>query len=197
MIYLFVSHYNKKATVVVPTTARVFVARQYIPAGTPEAEVVSGDLLKSEVVPSTQVIAGAISDPSVIAGEVASASIAAGQQITFTDFSHSTPTISSYLSGPYRAVGLAIDAVHGLSAYLGVGSEVDVVATGKLASVELFEDVTVLANPAGYAVLKLTQKQILDLTNAESLGDTIWLTLRPLNDAKEQVPTDYIAKVAS
>jgi hypothetical protein len=71
------------------------------------------------------------------------------------------------------------------------------VATGKGGSTELFEDVTVLADPAGYAVLKLTQKQVLDLTNAEEIGDTIWLTLRPLTGTKDQVPTNYIAKVAS
>jgi Flp pilus assembly protein CpaB len=197
LIYLFASHYNKKTTVAPPTTATVFVAKHYIPAGTPEAEIISGGMLKPEVVPSTQVITGAIADPSVITGEVASASIAVGQQITITDFSHTNVTVSSYLTGPYRAVGLAIDDVHGLTAYLSVGSQVDMVATGKGGSTELFEDVTVLADPAGYAVLKLTQKQVLDLTNAEEIGDTIWLTLRPLTGTKDQVPTNYIAKVAS
>jgi Flp pilus assembly protein CpaB len=197
LIYLFVSHYNKTNTPSAATTATVFVAKKYIPAGTPETEVISGNLLKSEVVPSTQVIAGAISDPSVITGEVASASIAAGQQLTVTDFSHTNVTISSYLSGPYRAVVIQIDPVHGLTAYIGVGSTIDVVATGKGGSLQLFNDVTVLANTAGDVVLKLTQAQVLALTNAEQEGLTIWFALRPLTGATDRVPSNYVAKIAS
>jgi Flp pilus assembly protein CpaB len=197
LIYLFVSHYNKTSTPPVSTTATVFVAKKYIPAGTPETQVISGDLLKSEVVPSTQVIAGAISDPSVITGEVASASIAAGQQVTATDFSHTSVTISSYLNGPYRAVGIAIDPVHGLTSYIGVGSTIDVVATGKGGSLELFNNITVLANTAGDVVLKLTQPQVLALTNAEEEGLTVWFSLRPLTGATNPVPSNYVAKIAS
>ena len=197
LIYLFVSHYHKSSPVLAPpTTATVFVARTYIPAGTPETEVISGNLLKSEVVPSAQAIAGAISDPSVIAGQVAAASIAAGQQITFTDFTHTNVTVSAYLSGDYRAIGIAIDAVHGLTADIGVGSKIDVVATGAGGSIELFENVTVLANGTSYVVLKLTQKQILGLTNAEQHGLTIWFELRPLTGATDPVPALYFAKAA-
>jgi Flp pilus assembly protein CpaB len=196
LIYLFVSHYNK-STPSAPTTATVFVAKKYIPAGTPETDVISGDLIKSEVVPSTQIIAGGISDPSVIAGEVASESIAAGQQIAVTDFSHTNVTISSYLTGAYRAVAIAIDPVHGLTSYIGVGSTIDVVTTGKGGSVQLFENVTVLGNAAGDVVLKLTQKQVLELTNAQQEGLTIWFELRPLTGATNSIPELYIAKIAS
>jgi hypothetical protein len=195
LIYLFVSHYNK-TTVSAPTTATVFVAKKYIPAGTPETEVISGNLIKPEVVQSTQVIAGAISDPSVIAGEVASASIAAGQQVTIADFSHTNVTISSYLTGAYRAVAIAIDPVHGLTSYIGVGSTIDVVTTGKGGSVELFENVTVLGNVGGDVVLKLTQKQVLELTNAQQEGLTVWFELRPLAGATDSIPELYVAKIA-
>jgi Flp pilus assembly protein CpaB len=196
LIYLFVSHYHKSSPPAAPTTATVFVAKQYIPAGTPETDVISGNLLKSEVVPATQVIAGAISDPSAITGEVASASIAAGQQVTLTDFTHANVTISAYLSGDYRAIGLPIDSVHGLTADIGVGSKIDVVATGAGGSVELFENITVLANATSYVVLKLTQKQILELTNTEEKGLTIWFELRPLTGATDPIPTLYFAKVS-
>lgn len=196
LIYLFVSHYHKN-TVTAPTTATVFLAKKYIPAGTPETDVISANLIKSEVVPSTQVIAGAISDPSVIAGEVASESIAAGQQITLTDFSHTNVTISSYLTGAYRAVAIAIDPVHGLTSYIGVGSTIDVVATGKGGSTQLFENVTVLGNTDGDVVLKLTQKQVLALTNAEQQALTIWFELRPLTGAANSIPALYFAKIAS
>jgi Flp pilus assembly protein CpaB len=196
LIYLFVSHYNKK-TVTAPPTATVFVARKYIPAGTPETEIISGDLIKSEVLPSTQVIAGAVSDPSVLTGEVASASIAAGQQITLSDFSHTNVTISSYLTGDYRAVAIAIDPPHGLTSYIGEGSYIDVITTGKGGSVELFENIPVLANTGGDVVLKLTQKQVLELTNAEEENLTIWFELRPLTGAKDSVPPLYFEKAAS
>jgi Flp pilus assembly protein CpaB len=196
LIYLFVSHYHKSSPVLAPTTATVFVAKQYIPAGTPEAAVIAGNLLRAEVVPSTQVIAGAISDPSAIAGQVAAASIAAGQQITLSDFTRTNVTISAYLTGDYRAIGLPIDAVHGLTADIGVGSKIDVVATGPGGSTELFENITVLANATSYVVLKLTQKQILELTNAEEQNLTIWFELRPLTGATHPIPTLYFAKVA-
>ena len=199
LIYLFVSHYHKKnAVAVTPTTATVFVAVKYIPAGTPETQVVAQNLLKSETVPSTQVIAGAISDPSAIAGEVAAASIAAGQQVTLADFSHTNVTISAYLTGDYRAIGIATDPIHNLTAYMGVGSKIDIVAGGKGGSIELFNNVTVLAvNPANYVVLRLTQKQVLNLTNAELLGYTIWFTLRPLTGATDSIPQNFVAKVIS
>ncbi len=203
LIYLFVSHYNKKTPVALtPSTATVFVAVKYIPAGTPETQVVTQNLLKSEVVPSAQVIAGAISDPSEITGEVASASIAAGQQVTVADFTHTNVTISAYLTGDYRAIGITTDPIHNLTAYLGVGSKIDVVAGVKNAtgasSVELFNNVTVLAvNPANYVVLRLTQRQVLTLTNAELLNYTIWFTLRPLNGATDPIPANYLARVVS
>jgi Flp pilus assembly protein CpaB len=203
LIYLFVSHYHKKnAVAVAPTTATVFVAVKYIPAGTPETQVVAENLLKSEVVPSTQLIAGAISDPSEIAGEVATASIAAGQQVTVTDFTHTNVTISAYLTGDYRAIGIATDPIHNLTGNMGVGSKIDVVAgiknTTGASTVELFNNVTVLAvNPANYVVLRLNQRQVLTLTNAELLNYTIWFTLRPLNGATDPIPANYVAKVVS
>jgi Flp pilus assembly protein CpaB len=203
LIYLFVSHYNKTtpspSAAGAASTATVFVAKKYIPAGTPETEVVSENLLKAEVVSSTQVIPGAISDPSTIAGEVASASIAAGQQITVSDFSHTNVTISSYLTGDYRAIGITMDPVHGLTSYIGEGSKIDVVAGGKTGvSIQLFDNVTVLAvNAAGYVVIRLTQKQVLELTSAEDLQLTIWFTLRPLNGATDPIPPLYVEKVAA
>jgi Flp pilus assembly protein CpaB len=201
LIYLFVSHYHKSTPTVntTPSTATVFAATKYIPAGTPETEVVSENLIKSEVVPATQVIAGAISDPSQIAGQVAAAAIATGQQITVSDFSHTNVTISAYLTGDYRAIALPIDVVHGLTAYLGVGSKIDVVVAETAGSYFLFENVTVIANPGGgYVVLKLTQKQILALVNVEHTPTAvIWLALRPLTGATDQVPPLQVAKVVS
>jgi Flp pilus assembly protein CpaB len=200
LIYLFVSHYNKKnsPTAATPSTATIVVAKKFIAAGTPDSLIISANLLKTEVVASSQVLAGAISDPSAISGEVASASIAAGQQITLADFSHATVTLSAYLSGDFRAVGLTIGAVNGLTSYLTVGSKVDVVAgsTKDSTSLELFNNVTVLSvNTTGFVVLKLTQKQVLELTSAEDQGLSLWFTLRPLNGATDPVAPLQIEKV--
>jgi Flp pilus assembly protein CpaB len=163
LIYLFVSHYHKSTPTVntTPSTATVFAATKYIPAGTPETEVVSENLIKSEVVPATQV--------------------------------------SAYLTGDYRAIALPIDVVHGLTAYLAVGSKIDVVVAETAGSYFLFENVTVIANPGGgYVVLKLTQKQILALVNVEHTPTAvIWLALRPLTGATDQVPPLQVAKVVS
>jgi Flp pilus assembly protein CpaB len=197
LIYLFVHHYQKSTptTTGAPATATVFVAKKYIPAGTPETSIIAGNLLKTEVVPVTQLVPSAISDPSVIAGEVASASIAAGQQVAATDFSHANVTLSSYLTGDHRAIAIAIDAVHGLTSYLTLGSTVDVVGTGSGGSVELFQNITVLGNQAGDVVLDLTDKQALTLTNAEQKQLTIWFELRPLTGATNSVPDLYLAKI--
>ena len=81
LISLFVSHYHKTTVQAAPETT-VFVARGYIPRGTPQSTVASGGMLKPVQVPVTQAIAGAITDPSAIAGQVSAEPISAGQQVT-------------------------------------------------------------------------------------------------------------------
>lgn len=190
LIYLFVSRYHR-TVVTGPTTATVFVARHYIPAGTPETEVASGGMLRPQVVPLAQAVAGAISDPSEITGQVVAAPIAAGQQATVTDFSHANVTIGSYLKGAERAVAISIDPAHGLTSYLTLGNTVDVMAQGSRGSFVLFENVTVLSNEQGHVVLELTDKQTLSLANDLGHGFTIWLALRPVNGARNSVPAGY------
>lgn len=190
LIYMFVSHYHR-TTVVAPTTATVFVARRYIPAGTPETSVASGGMLRPKVEPLTQVVAGAISDPSQIAGQVVSAPIAAGQQATVSDFTHANVTISSYLAGAERAVAISIDPAHGLTSYLSRGNTVDVMAQGQNGSFVLFENVTVLGNEAGHVVLELTDRQTLSLANDLAHNFSIWLALRPVTDAKGGVHAGF------
>ncbi len=195
LIYLFISQ-NRTTTVTTgPSTATVFVAKRYIPAGMPESAIISQNLLAPKVVPLGQAVAGAISDPSLIAGEVAATSIAAGQQVTGTDFSRANVTLGSYLSGDYRAVAMSIDSAHGLTAYLTRGDTVDVVAQGPKGSFDLFQDVTVLDNASGNIVLELTDKQVLLLANAKQAGLTLWLTLRPVSGARNSIPNGYMVKL--
>jgi Flp pilus assembly protein CpaB len=194
LIYMFVSRYHK-TTVETPTTMTVFVATRYIPAGTPETSIIAQNMLRSEVVPITQSVAGAIADPSVISGEVAAAAIASGQQVTTSDFSHADITLGSYLNGIHRAVAVSIDPAHGLTSYLVRGNTVDVVAQGPKGSFNLFEDITVLANASGDVVLNLTDKQALLLANAQQANLTLWLTLRPIAGGRSSVPPGFMVKL--
>jgi Flp pilus assembly protein CpaB len=194
LIYMFVSHYHK-TTVDPPATTTVFVAKHFIPAGTPETTIASDAMLKPKVIAVAQVVAGAITDPSVITGEVAAAPIAPGQQVTVTDFSHTDITLSSYLQGDHRAVAMSIDPAHGLTSYLTVGNTVDVMAQGPKGSFDLFQNVTVLANAAGDVVLDLTDKQSLLLANALEANLTLWLELRPVTGARNSVPNGHMVKL--
>jgi Flp pilus assembly protein CpaB len=188
LIYLFVSHYNKTSTStpVAPAQATVFVAKRYIPAGVPESTVASEGLLKSEQIPATQAVLGAVADPAVLAGQVSAAPIAAGQQVTATDFSHATPTISAYLTGDERAVAFSLDATHGLTAYLQAGSTVDVMALSGGKAEMLAQNVNVIANANGDVILRLSDKQALQLSSATGVS-SLWLTLRPASGAKDSV----------
>jgi len=185
LIYLFVSHYNKKTT---PPAAAVtvFEARRYIARGTPQATVAAQNLLKPVQLPAAQAAFGAITDPSVIVGEVSTGAIEAGQQVTAADFSHANVTIASYLSGDERAVAFSLDATHGLTAYIAQGDTVDVMAQSGGRSEMLAQNVTVLANAAGDVVVRATDKQALKLTSATGVS-ALWLTLRPASGAKDSV----------
>jgi Flp pilus assembly protein CpaB len=186
LIFLFVSHYRKTTVTAAPETT-VFVARNYIPRGTPQTTLASGGMLKPVQVPVTQAVAGAITDPSLIAGQVSAEPISAGQQVTSTDFTVGTPTISAYLKGDQRAVAFAMDTEHGLATYLTTGDTVDVMAvTSSGKSEMLAQNVDVIANTGGNVVLRLSDKQGLVLTSATGIA-SLWLSMRPGAGAKNSV----------
>lgn len=195
LIYLFVTHY-RKTTVAPPATETVFVAKQYIPEGTPESTIASGGMLTSKVIPVSQAFPGVVTDPSVLTGSVATAAIVAGQQVTVSDFTHvASLGPLPFLRGTERAIGISVDSWHGLTAYLAQGNTVDVIAQAKHGSEELFQDVTVLENQGGNVVLELTDKQTLLLTAALQRGVTLWLTLRPASGATNSVHVGQIVGV--
>jgi Flp pilus assembly protein CpaB len=173
LIYLFVSHYHKagSSAPVAPASATVFVAK---------------GLLKSKQIPATAAIVGAITDPSVLTGEVSAAPIAAGQQITAADFSHATVSIAAYLKGDERAVAFSLDATHGLTAYLKPGNTVDVMALNAGKAEVIAQNVTVIANANGDVILRLSDKQALQLSSATGVA-SLWLTLRPAAGATDSV----------
>jgi Flp pilus assembly protein CpaB len=186
LLYMFVQHYRRAPVAAAPTQVVAFVATQYIPAGTPESAVASGNMLKRVEVPSTQAVAGAIADPSAIAGEVSATPIAPGQQISIADFTRSIATINSYLTGRYRAIALPIDAAHGLTAYLAQGDNVDIMVDEGPNTAVIAQNVPVLANADGDVVLKVSDAQALTLAGASD-DAKIWLTLRPPTGARQSL----------
>jgi Flp pilus assembly protein CpaB len=186
LLYLFVQHYRQAPAVAAPTQAVVFVASQYIPAGTPASSLASEGLLKRTEVPLNDAVVGAISDPSAITGEVSSASVSAGQQISVTDFSHTAVSLGSYLTGDYRAIAVPLDAPHGLTSYLAEGDTVDVMVDKGAKTQVLAEDINVLANAGGDVVLKVTDTQALTIAGASD-NTKIWLTLRPPTGGRDTV----------
>ncbi len=193
LIYLFVSHDKNNAAPAAPAQATVLVAKKYIPAGVPAATVISEGLLKPEQVLATGALTGAVADTSALTGEVSSTPIAANQQITGTDFSHQNPTISAYLTGNERAVAFSLDPTHGLTAYVEVGNTVDVMGLNGGKAEMLAQNVSVIANQNGDVVLRLSDKQALQLSSATGVS-SLWLTLRPAAGAKDSVKVGTVEK---
>lgn len=194
LIYLFVSHYRKSAAPPAPVNVSVWVAKAYIPAGTPESVIAEKGLLKPSHVPATQAAIGAISDPSVITGESASAAIAAGQQVTVGDFSRAPGSLAASLTGTQRAVAFTLDSEHGLTTFLQPQDTVDVMAVKATGSSELLaQDVTVLENQAGVVVLRLSDRQALLVTAATGVS-SLWLSLRPALSSSDSVPVGSVGR---
>jgi len=191
LIFLFVQHYKKTPTATtpvaaVPANSYVFIAGKYIPTGTPSSTVASEGLLRRTEVPTREVVAGAITDPSAITGEVSATDIAPGQQITVTDFTRAAVGLSSYLTGDQRAIAVPLDAAHGLTSYLVQGSAVDVMTDVGKNVLMLAQNVPILANTGGDVVLRVTDKQALQIAYASD-NTKIWLTLRPTVGAQQSV----------
>ena len=187
LLYLFVQHYRKNSNAAAPpANVYVFVAQKFIAQGTPAQTVSAESLLRRTQVPAKQAVAGAITDPSEITGEVAAASITAGQQVSLADFTHANISVAAYLSGTERAIALPLDAPHGLTAYLAAGDTVDVMADVDGTTTMLAQNISILANTGGDVVLRVTDRQALQLAGASD-ATKIWLTLRPPTGAQQSV----------
>ena len=188
LLYLFVQHYKTSSptTAAAPADVLVFEATKYIPAGTPASTIASEGLLQKTQVPSKEAVAGAIPDPSVIAGEVSATSIAPDQQVTASDFTHAQVTIGAYLTGTQRAIAVQLDPQHGLTTYLTAGNTVDVMDDNQGTTTMLAQDVSVLGNTGGNVVLRVTDRQALQIS-AASDSTKVWLILRPPTGAQDSV----------
>jgi Flp pilus assembly protein CpaB len=194
LIYLFVSHYHKTTptTVQAPTEITVFVAKADIPAGTPQTTVAAEHLLKPVQVSIAKEWAGAITAPSQITSEVATAAISKGDEVTASDFIRASPTITSRLTGGWRAVAVHLDSWHGLTSYARYGDTVNIMGGKGVKSELLFQGISVLANSSGDVVLKMTDTQALRLDADMGDGISLWLTLRPASGAKNTVKTGLV-----
>jgi Flp pilus assembly protein CpaB len=200
LIYLFMTHYRKApAAPVVPQDATVWVASQYIPAGSPQNQIARDGLIKPTQVPVSQAVPGVLTNPSVVAGEATSVAIDAGQQVTTSDFAR-TPTnsITGYLKGDQRGVAFTLDAEHGLTSYLQAPDTVDVMGVDGTAGASelLAKNVTIIASTAGLVVLRLTDKQAL-LVTAATGKYSLWLTMRPTVKATNSVQVGAVGSVGT
>jgi Flp pilus assembly protein CpaB len=188
LLYLFVQHYKSNGTpsAAAPSTVNVFETTKYIPAGTPAQTLASEGLLQKTQVSSKQAQVGAIADPSAITGEVSATNIAKGQQVTAADFTHANVTIGAYLTGTQRAIAVPLDAPHGLTSYLAAGNTVDMMVDNGGTTSVLAQNLSILENTGGDVVLRVSDKQALQIS-AASDSTKIWLVLRPPTGAQQSI----------
>lgn len=193
LLYAFVQHYRKTPVLAGPTSAVVFVASQYIPAGTSAETLAAQGMLKRSSVPSTSAVVGVITDPSELTGEVSTAPIAAGQQISVADFTHGTAMLDTSLAGNYRAISIPFDSSHGITTYLEAGNTVDVMDNSGTSTQVLAQNVPVLEVAGGDVVLKVSDSLALVLAGASD-SSKLWLTLRPASGATQSIQVGSEAK---
>jgi pilus assembly protein CpaB len=191
----------------------VLVAKEALPKGSSGDLIAQKGLFQATGLKREQVEEGAITDPAALRGQVAKHEIVRGQQLTTADFGKPTDPVLSKLSASDRAVGVALDASHGLIGQIQAGDRVDVYA-GFLVKPDgaaqprpvlrvLLQNVEVLSAPApdekaptgtGAAsqvhnlVLRVPEKDAPGLAFAADNGK-LWTALRPQAGAEQSVPS--------
>jgi Flp pilus assembly protein CpaB len=174
------------------TAATVLVAKGLIPQGTPGASVATKQLYQAQSIRESQLKEGVISDPSSLTGQVAATDIFPGQQLTSSDFTASSGTLASTLSGRQRAITIPIDGAHGMIGNIQAGDRVDVYAgfnvNGQPVLRLIMQNVPVVdVNTSGnqfgsssgsQVVLRTTPLQASKLAFTSDNG-RLWLVLRP------------------
>jgi pilus assembly protein CpaB len=161
----------------------VLVANKLIPAGTPGTIVASQQMYTATTLPRKEVEVGAVSDPQFLVSRAAAADVLPGQQLTDIDFAASpTTSVKSQITGPQRAISMAIDTVHGSLAQVAAGDTVDVYVA-VAGTVKLFRpNVKVLAVPGptgGPVVIRTTTRDAADWAFAAG-NSQLWFVVRPV-----------------
>lgn len=193
--------------------AQVLVADRLIKKGTTGDAIVAESQFRPLTVAEDDLVVGALADASVLAGKVAAKDVFPGQQLTAADFTTGGDAIRGRLTGTQRAVGVPVDAAHGLVGRVKPGDSVDVFASfasdnGRGVVRTLARGSLVLAVPstddaAGVAgdgtadpvVLRLDGVQAARLAYAADNGK-VWFALRPTAGAREGAPDVVTSEAA-
>jgi pilus assembly protein CpaB len=190
----------------------VLVAKEGMPKGSSGDLIAEKGLFQATGLKREQVKEGAITDPASLRGQVAKHDIVRGQQLTTADFAKPTDPVLSKLDADTRAIGVALDAAHGLVGQIQAGDHVDVYAgfnvqpegTARPRPVMrvLMQDVEVLvapdaeekssssdnANELKNLVLRVPEEQSTELAFSSDNGK-VWLALRPQAGAETTAPS--------
>jgi pilus assembly protein CpaB len=176
------------------TNVSVTVAAHDIPQGTLGAAILSHGWLKTEQIPRSAVVPGAVASSDQIKNLVAVAPIYTGEQVTARRFGPLVQQgIKSQLSGTYRAVQVAGDQNQVLAGTLQPGDEVDFIGVIQPYSRIVVRDLKVLQVQSGSSGGKIggggntNSSVLLRMTDAQSQkvaytykeGDYWSLALRP------------------
>jgi Flp pilus assembly protein CpaB len=143
----------------------VLVAAVDIPAGTAGSAVVAGHMLKTESVPRTALVPGAISSPAQIARLATIDQIMAGEQISVRRFGTAGQLgVRAQLKGTLRAIQVAADGNQILAGTLKAGDHVDLVGNLKL-------DVGSSGNSVHYDRVVLRNLLVLKAPTLSTKGD--------------------------
>jgi Flp pilus assembly protein CpaB len=111
----------------------VLVASSDIPAGTAGTAIVSGHMLKTESVPRTTLVPGAISSPNQITRLVTTDQILAGEQVSTRRFGNAQELgVRAQLKGTLRAIQIQANPNQVLAGTLRAGDHVDLVGNLKV-----------------------------------------------------------------
>jgi pilus assembly protein CpaB len=182
------------------TAATVLVAKTLVPRGTPGEAVAKKELYQAQSIRESQLKEGALSDPSSLAGRVAAVDIFPGQQLLASDFTASSGTLASTLSGRERAITIPIDGAHGMIGNIEVGDRVDVYGgfnlDGNPVLRLIMQNIPVVDINSGSEfgggssstiVLRTSPIQASNLAFASDNG-RIWLVLRPTTGGRVSPP---------
>jgi Flp pilus assembly protein CpaB len=161
---IYVTNYRKHVQHGVQSVP-VLVAAVDIPAGTAGSAIVAGHMLKTESVPRTALVPGAISNPAQIARLATVDQVMAGEQITVRRFGTAGQLgVRAELKGTLRAIQLAADANQILAGTLKAGDHVDLVGNLKV-------DVGSSGNTVHYDRVVLRNLLVLRAPTLDTKGD--------------------------
>ena len=129
---IYVSNYRKHVQHGAQSVP-VLVAAVDIPAGTAGSAILAGHMIKTESVPRTALVPGAISNTAQIARLATVDQVMAGEQISVRRFGTAAQLgVRAQLKGTLRAVQIAADPNQVLAGTLKAGDHVDVVGNLKV-----------------------------------------------------------------